>query len=133
MLTDPDPGNNATFNDSGVSTIGHPYYRTEVGAHENSDSHYGTFDQGGNVWEWNEAIVSGSSRGLRGGSYVAPVDRLLASFRASELPTFEHYDVGFRVGSAVPEPGSFLLAGLGAMGIAGYRLRRRERRSKAQD
>ena len=29
----------------------------------------GTFDQGGNVWEWNEAIVDGTSRGLRGGSF----------------------------------------------------------------
>jgi formylglycine-generating enzyme required for sulfatase activity len=38
-----DPGNNATFYDN-VYTIGSPYYRTEVGAHENSDSPYGTFD-----------------------------------------------------------------------------------------
>ena len=52
---DPDPGNNATFKfDSGTDdglTIGSPYYRTGVGAHENSESPYGTFDQGGNVWE----------------------------------------------------------------------------------
>ena len=61
VLGDPtDPGNNATYYDyygtgTGGYTIGSPYYRTEVGAHENSDSPYGTFDQGGNVWEWNEA------------------------------------------------------------------------------
>jgi formylglycine-generating enzyme required for sulfatase activity len=54
-----DPGNNATFWNNGY-TIGSPYYRTEVGDHENSDSPYGTFDQGGNVWEWNEAIIIGS-------------------------------------------------------------------------
>ena len=49
-LIDPDPGNNATFYISGGDyTIDSPYYRTEVGAHENSNSPFGTFDQGGNV------------------------------------------------------------------------------------
>ena len=67
-LIDPDPGNNATSYD-GEYTIGDPYYRTEVGAHENSDSPYGTFDQGGNVWEWDETILYDTSRGMRGGGY----------------------------------------------------------------
>ncbi len=67
-LIDPDPGNNATFWDNGY-TIGAPYYRTPVGAHENSASAYGTFDQGGNVMEWNEAVPEPDIRGLRGGSF----------------------------------------------------------------
>ena len=53
-LVNPDPGNNANFHVGGVYTIGGPYWRTEVGEFENSESPYGTFDQGGNVWEWNE-------------------------------------------------------------------------------
>jgi len=53
----PDPGNNANFYQDGY-TIGSPYYRTEAGEFENSDSPYGTFDQGGNVYEWNEAVIS---------------------------------------------------------------------------
>lgn len=98
-LFDPDPGNNATFYNSG-DTIGSPYYRTEVGAHENSDSPYGTFDQGVNVWEWNEAVI-GSSRGSRGGSFEIDVSYLYASYRINMNPAFENYNIGFRV-SEVP-------------------------------
>ena len=110
-----DPGNNATFYDSGY-TIGNPYYRTEVGAHENSDSPYGTFDMGGNVWEWNEALI-GSDRGFRGGSYndSSYGGSLSSSYRNSNSPSNEYYDgVGFRVAS-VPEPCSLVLLGLGGL------------------
>jgi formylglycine-generating enzyme required for sulfatase activity len=93
-----DPGNNATFNDSGY-TIGSPYYRTEVGAHENSDSPYGTFDQGGNVWEWNEAILYGSYRGFRGGSFygLGLGNYLHAAYHSgSDYPSREYFYLGFR-------------------------------------
>ncbi len=97
VLGDPtDPGNNATFYDGGY-TIGSPYYRTEVGAHENSDSPYGTFDQGGNVWEWNGAVLYGSYRGLRGGSFGLNVYNLHAAYRINGDPSFEYNNVGFRV------------------------------------
>ncbi len=53
-LINPDPGNNANFYDGTYTyTIGSPYYTTEVGEFENSESPYGTFDQGGNLYEWN--------------------------------------------------------------------------------
>jgi formylglycine-generating enzyme required for sulfatase activity len=94
-LIDPDPGNNATFYDSGY-TIGSPYYRTEVGAHENSDSPYDTFDQGGNLWEWNEAVM-GSYRGLRGGSFYIYDDGLHAALRLGYDPSNEILSIGFRV------------------------------------
>ena len=100
-LIDPDPGNHATFYDGGY-TIGSPYYRTEVGAHENSDSPYGTFDQGGNVCEWNEAILYDSYRGLRGGSFYSYDYYLHAANRSYYYyPTFEYDNIGFRV-SQVP-------------------------------
>ena len=97
-----DPGNNGTFYDgtwpdSAGYTIGSPYFGTEVGAHENSDSPYGTFDQGGSVWEWNEAIPYTSNRGCRGGSFDVSAARLLASDRQNNSPTFEGDSVGFRV------------------------------------
>jgi sulfatase modifying factor 1 len=127
-LIDPDPGNNATFWDDDY-TIGGPYYRTEVGAHENSESPYGTFDQGGNVFEWNETILEGSDgywRGLRGGDYIYWSSYLHANWRPYFYsgPTSEANDVGFRVAS-VPEPGSTMLLVSGA--IAGLIWWRRTR------
>lgn len=66
-----DPGNYATYHGSpgGIHGIGSPYYRTEVGEHENSESPYGTFDQAGNVSEWTEDIKDARSRVVRGGSF----------------------------------------------------------------
>ena len=96
-LIDPDPGNNATYQRPGPDfTIGPPYFRTEVGAHENSESPYGTFDQGGNVLEFNETVPETDIRGIRGGSwfwgdvskFTRPVD-----MHSSD----EFSDLGFRV------------------------------------
>jgi hypothetical protein len=91
----PDPGNNANF----YHTIGSPYWRTPVGAFANSDSPYGTFDQDGNVWEWNETAITDSSRGLRGGSFGDGSTRVLsAPYRSyGGTPTMESSSTGFRV------------------------------------
>lgn len=111
-VINPDPGNNANFYD-GSYAIGSPYYRTEVGEFENSDSPYGTFDQGGNVWEWNEAII-GSSRGRRGGSfyYSGGAGSLHASVRSYSDPASWGDYLGFRV-VEVPEPVTMLTLALG--------------------
>jgi formylglycine-generating enzyme len=89
-------------------------YLTDVGAYTASTSPYGTFDQGGNVWEWNEAVSSGSQRGIRGGSFVAglmPLFPVSLNSRDREyfIPTFEVGDIGFRVAS-IPEPSTAVLA-----------------------
>ena len=118
-LINPDPGNNATFYiDDNDYTVGSPYYRTGVGAHENSDSPYGTFDQGGNVWEWNEAVVIYGSpqRGLRGGFFNDIGINLRASGRMYYSPTNKDYPVGFRV-AMVPEPATLLFLALGALAV----------------
>ncbi len=107
---DPDPGNCATYS-TGVA----PHYRTEVGAHENSDSPYGTFDQGGNVWEWNEAVF-GSHRFLRGGAFSSYDYQLHASNRYEYDPTNDGYVIGFRV-SEVPEPTSLAILAFGGIGV----------------
>ena len=98
-LADPDPGGHATFHmHPNDLTIGAPYYRTEVGAHENSASPYGTFDQGGNVVEWNEAIPLFGGRGLRGGAYIWGSDALAGWTRPIEYHSSDEFsDIGFRL------------------------------------
>ena len=96
---------------------------TDVGSYTGDGSSYGTFDQGGNVWEWNDAVISGSSRGLRGGSFAGfGGGTLRASTRSDGDPTGESNFIGFRVAS-VPEPTSLLLTML----AGGMMLIRRKR------
>ncbi len=101
-LISPDPGNNATFWDNGY-TIGNPYYRTVIGEHENSESPYGTFDQGGNISEWNETIYYELFRGVRGGSFYTVSDIWLSSSEwYFDNPSTHYYDEGFRVVASIP-------------------------------
>ena len=86
---------------------------TDAGAFSLADSFYGTFDQGGNVWEWNNAVI-GSARGLRGGSWNDAEFDLRASNRSSLVPAVEDLAFGFRV-AIVPEPSVAGLMMLGAL------------------
>lgn len=115
--------NNANYNDGSDNPypIQSPYYTTVAGEFQNSDSPYRTFDQGGNVCEWNEAIVYEgaywSYRGLRGGSFICyGGGSLHASRRGAYDPTGESDDIGFRV-SEVPEPATLGLLALGGLGM----------------
>ena len=97
---------------------------TPVGSYPGSSSPYGTLDQGGNVWEWNDSILSSSARGVRGGAFNHEAGFLAASHRGANLPTAETNNLGFRV-AHLPEPGRD--AGL-LLGFAVLALARRRRR-----
>ena len=98
-------------------------YLTVGGAYSGSGTYYGTFDQGGNVWEYNDAVTGGSSRGLRGAGWNNDPSDLQASNRAhSPDSTAEFHDVGFRI-ATVPEPASTALVGLGTLLLAARRRR----------
>jgi hypothetical protein len=91
---------------------------TIVGAYGLSGSPYGTFDQGGNLWEWTEVIRDSTSAVTRGGNWEDGAGNLAAS-----APTFndlasERDDYGFRVASLVPEPAQVLLVLTGGLVLA---------------
>jgi formylglycine-generating enzyme len=88
--------------------IGSNIYTTVAGEFESSVSAYGTFDQCGNVWEWNETAYNSSNRGLRGGCFGDSLTsgNLKSSSRFYSTPAFEKFTFGFRVASAPPAPPS---------------------------
>jgi formylglycine-generating enzyme required for sulfatase activity len=107
----------ANYNNS----VGHS---TDVGSYSFASSDYGTLNQAGNVWEWNDAVI-GSSRGLRGGSWGAdPAYNLSSTVRSSSATTSEDAFIGFRVAaSMVPEPTSILLLGFSLAAMLPHRRR----------
>jgi len=77
---------------------------TNVGSLPGSASHYGTLDQGSNVWEWVEATVFDTQRMLRGGSNLTAQEKMLREARSNLPPTRRFQDIGFRVARAAPPP-----------------------------
>ena len=121
-IPDPDPGNYATFDgDFGIEGIGPPYYRTEVGEHENSMSPYGTFDQGGNIWEWTEAVKENGSRCVRGGCFPYDGANLRSRIRSGANSSGELNMLGFRIArapEAVPAVSEWGLLVMALLGLA---------------
>jgi formylglycine-generating enzyme required for sulfatase activity len=124
--TPPPGGSNAaniwegTYALTGSATLETDFnYLTDVGAYALSQSPYGTFDQAGNVWEWNETIdpLTPANRGVRGGGWNDGPSLVSKTLPQSIDPTDEDFDYGFRV-ATVPEPAGLLLAATGALGLA---------------
>jgi len=76
-------------------------YLTPVGAFTSSTSALGTYDQGGDVYQWNDAIIGSSSRGVRGGAWDQTSNTLQSNDRENRSPTAIYPDVGFRVATSM--------------------------------
>jgi len=101
-------------------------YLTDVGAYSHSRSPYGTLDQAGNVFEWNEAVLSTPFglhlRGVRGGAFAGsgPTGSMAAFERAGFNPEGYTDIIGFRVAS-IPEPATELWGALGTLALFHWR------------
>jgi hypothetical protein len=73
---------------------------TTIGTNGGS-SFYKTFDQCGQVWEWNDSVV-GVARGVRGGSWLNTSDFIGASYSGftGSSPSFGNANVGLRIASS---------------------------------
>jgi formylglycine-generating enzyme len=93
-----------------------------------SESYYGTSDQGGSLFEWNELFVDddfgGYYRGFRGGAWNGNFFPVFATDGAYMSPSAEFSDLGFRV-AMIPEPSTLALGAVGALGIYVFARKRR--------
>ncbi len=83
----------------------HTIYLTPVGTFAASPGPYGTYDMGGDIYQWNEATMYGSCRGFRGGdAYRNLPDYLASSSRDGYFPSVEDCGIGFRVARTDQRP-----------------------------
>jgi formylglycine-generating enzyme required for sulfatase activity len=106
-------------------------YLTDVGAFSASGSFYGSFDQSGNVYQWNDLTgAAGLSRGLRGGEWNDFALSVSSAGRLTAVTSDEQDFVGFRLASTVivPEPSAWVMAA-GGLACGGYSMWRRRKRA----
>jgi len=126
-VSGPPPGgaNSANYWSGSYALTGSPNfdnafnYLSDVGAYASAVSPNGTFDQAGNVWEWNETIAAAPTtyRVKRGGDWNDQDAYLASGLGVTGDPGLpgEDFETGFRV---APEPGADLLAATAALLLA---------------
>jgi sulfatase modifying factor 1 len=105
-----DPVFDAVFYDGGLNSG--PNIVTDVGL----ASTYGTFGQGGNVYEWDETAFdrvnnsAGEGRDIVGGSWGTEANVLSGAHTGiGIMPSSEGSSVGIRIASVLPEPQAMVL------------------------
>jgi formylglycine-generating enzyme required for sulfatase activity len=94
---------------------------TAVGSYTGSASPYGTFDQAGNVAEWNDAVLGDGSKVYRGGDFAELGDFARGGARFAGGPYTAADFIGFRIAMVVPEPTTGLLVIAGLLGFGLHR------------
>jgi len=96
-------------------------YLTPVGAFTSSTSYYGTYDQSGDVYNWNDAIyntTSSTARGLRGGCWFDVAPSLTSTNRGNgSSATSTSNATGFRIGATYAAPTGVFEAMAGGAGF----------------
>lgn len=104
-VPEPPPGGSNSANyESALPSSTTSAALTDVGAYVSARSYYGTFDQTGNVWEWNETALLGG-RSIRGGSPGEPASKINSLFRFDNFNDgagWEQGCCGFRLARAFP-------------------------------
>ncbi|MFM7185741.1 MAG: SUMF1/EgtB/PvdO family nonheme iron enzyme [Planctomycetota bacterium] len=130
-------GNDANYAAGGVyavtqSSVADPSQNLLVDVGQMSvASYYGTFDQSGNVREWNDLDgVASAVRGLRGGGFENTLATNVSKLQQT-TPAASNLISGFRLAGpvAVPEPSTWVL-GITALVVGGgYSFARRKQRN----
>jgi len=117
--------NSANYKPDGEYLLGSPYWTTDVGEFAASTSFYGTFDQGGNLWEWTETVLTWDRVTIRGGSFGSGESRLSRAHNYMLAPaSSDYYSTGLRI-VQIPEPATVCLLSMGSLALIGPTRRRR--------
>ena len=131
--TGTDNANFALINQDTSTSTDPTNFLTSVGAFAASPGPFGTYDMGGNVYQWNEAILGSEYRGLAGGCWGYDSSNLASSDAAGGFyPTYIDPGYGFRVAS-VPEPSTLALLVCGMLGLVAYAWRRRQHEQRPSE
>ncbi len=126
--------NNANFGDMGYTDPVNDL--TPVGYFADSPGPYGTYDMGGDVWQWEEGGVDGVYRSAYGGCWNQNVLVLNSDIYGTSYasPTSQFVNTGFRVASSepTPEPASLALLLAGGFCLLAYAWRRRRQAAWAK-
>ncbi len=121
-----DSGN---FDDAAYNSDGYMSYLTNVGSYIDSISPFGSYDMGGDVYQWTDTGPNAAFMVALGGGWNSVAASSASSPEVSRSTDSFDYQAGFRLVSvggpaSVPEPASLALVLTAAVGAMEFRRRR---------